>query len=101
MIGWAMSGSNNTKLVSDALTMALWRRGKPEGVIVHSDQGSTYSSGDYQQIMKDHRLKCSMSRRGECLGNAVAESFFGSLKTEHVDDEKYRSRGEAQTPIKP
>lgn len=99
VIGWAMSDSNNTQLVSDALTMAIWRRGKPQGVIVHSDQGATYSSGIYQQIMKDHGLICSMSRRGECLDNAVAESFFGSLKTEHVDDENYRTRTEAKQSI--
>lgn len=99
VIGWSMSDSNNTRLVSDALTMALWRRSKPQGVIIHSDQGSTYSSSDYQRLMKDHGLICSMSRRGECLDNAVAESFFGSLKTEYVDDENYRTQQEAKQSI--
>ena len=76
VIGWAMSDRNNTDLVQDALTMAIWRRGKVKGVIVHSDQGSTYASGDYQKQLSDNKLVCSMSRKGECLDNAVAESCF-------------------------
>ena len=86
IIGWSMSKNNDSKLVQDALMMAIWRRGKKVGVTVHSDQGSTYVSNDYQQLLKDHGLICSMSRKGECLDNAVAESFFGTLKTEWVDD---------------
>lgn len=99
VIGWAMSKSNNTQLVQDALTMAIWRRGKVEGVIVHSDQGSTYASGDYQRQLAQHQLICSMARKGECLDNAVAESFFGSLKNEWVDHEDYRTRSEARQSI--
>ncbi|UTW44228.1 IS3 family transposase [bacterium SCSIO 12696] len=99
VIGWAMSDSNNSKLVKDALTMTVWRRGKVEGVIVHSDQGSTYASGDYQQQLLENKLICSMSRKGECLDNAVAESFFGSLKTELVDHEDYRTRQEAKQSL--
>ena len=94
-----MGDKNNAALVQDALTMALWRRGKREKIIVHSDQGSTYASGAYQQLLKDHRLICSMSRKGECLDNAVAESFFGTLKTELVDHEDYRTRAEAKQSL--
>ena len=99
VIGWAMSSRNNTELVQDALTMAIWRRGKIKDVIVHSDQGSTYASGDYQQQLVDNKLLCSMSRKGECLDNAVAESFFGSLKNERVYHEDYRTRAQAKQSI--
>lgn len=94
-----MSDRNNSKLVVDALTMAIWRRGRSRDVIVHSDQGSTYASTDYQQLLNDNNLVCSMSRKGECLDNAVAESFFGSLKTELVDDEDYSTRQEAKQSL--
>lgn len=99
VIGWAMSDKNDTKLVSDALIMAKWRRGKLRDVIVHSDQGSTYASGDYRKLLKDNDMLCSMSRKGECHDNAVAESFFGTLKTELVDDEDYRTRAEAKQSL--
>lgn len=99
VLGWAMGNRNNAKLVQDALTMAVWRRGKVESVIVHSDQGSTYASSDYQQLLKDNTLVCSMSRKGECLDNAVAESFFGTLKTELVDHEDYRTKEEAKKSL--
>jgi transposase InsO family protein len=99
VIGWAMGDKNNAKLVQDALTMAVWRRGKVRDVIVHSDQGSTYASGDYQQQLKANDLICSMSRKGECLDNAVAESFFGTLKTELVDHEDYLNKQDAKQSI--
>ena len=79
--------------------MALWRRGKVKDVIVHSDQGSTYASGGYQQQLRDHALRCSMSRKGECLDNAVAESFFGTLKNELVCHEDYRTGAQARQSI--
>ena len=79
--------------------MAIWRRGKINNVIVHSDQGSTYASAGYQQQLKDHQLQCSMSRNGECLDNAVAESFFGSLKNELVYHEDYKTRAQARQSI--
>ena len=99
VIGWAMSDKNNSQLVEDALTMALWRRGKARDVVVHSDQGSTYASAAYQEQLKAHGLLCSMRRKGECLDNAVAESFFGTLKTELVDHEDYRTRQEARKSL--
>lgn len=99
VIGWAMGNSNNAELVQDALTMAIKRRGKKENVIVHSDQGSTYASGNYQKQLEDNRLYCSMSRKGECLDNAVAESFFGTLKNELIYHEDYKTRMQAKLSI--
>ena len=99
IIGWAMSKRNNTQLVQGALTMALWRRGNVNDVIVHSDQGSTYASSAYQQQLSDNQLRCSMSRKGECLDNAVAESFFGSLKNELVYHEDYKTRTDARQSV--
>lgn len=99
VIGWAMGKKNDAELVQGALTMALLYRGRVIHVIVHSDQGSTYASGDYQQQLKDSKLRCSMSRKGECLDNAVAESFFGTLKNELVYDEDYKTRAQARQSI--
>ena len=99
VIGWSMGNKNNTTLVQDALTMALFRRGQVKDVIVHSDQGSTYASSDYQRQLEAHQLRCSMSRKGECLDNAVAESFFGSLKNELVYHEDYQTRADAKQSI--
>ena len=99
VIGWSMSDRNNTELVQAALTMSVWRRGEISGVIVHSDQGSTYASGDYRTQLKECNLMCSMSRKGECLDNAVAESFFGSLKNELVHHEDYKTRKEVRQSI--
>lgn len=99
IIGWAMHTKNNTELVQNALTMAIWRRGRVHDVIVHSDQGSTYASSDYQHQLRSNHLRCSMSRKGECLDNAVAESFFGSLKNELVYHEDYKTRAEAKQSI--
>ena len=99
VIGWAMGPNNNAVLVQDALTMALWRRGKVKDVIVHSDQGSTYASNDYQKQLRKNRLQCSMGRKGECLDNAVAESFFGTLKNELVHHEDYHGRTDARQSI--
>ena len=94
-----MSKNNNAELVQDALTMALWRRKKVSGIIIHSDQGSTYASTAYQAQLNDNKLRCSMSRKGECLDNAVAESFFGTLKNELVYHEDYKTRTAARQSI--
>ena len=99
VIGWAMGNHNNKELVCDALNMAVQQRGNPADTIVHSDQGSTYASGDYQTLLKENKLHCSMSRKGECLDNAVAESFFGSLKNELVHHEDYKTRKQARQSI--
>jgi len=66
IVGWSMSGSMTAQLVGDALLMALWRRGKPDELLHHSDQGSQYTSEDFQRLLRDHGIVCSMSRRGDC-----------------------------------
>ena len=99
IIGWSMSRRDNAELVQEALTMDIWRRGKISDIIVHSDQGSTYASGGYQKQLSENKLRCSMSRKGNCHDNAVAESFFGSLKNELVYHEDYKTRAEARQSI--
>jgi len=92
VVGWAMSERMTAKLVCDALQMALWRRKKPSGVIVHSDRGSQYCSHDYQKLMRDHGLICSMSKKGDCYDNAAMESWNHSLKVEAIHGEKMPTR---------
>lgn len=99
VIGWSMQPRMETDLVMKALLMALWRRQPKHEVIVHSDQGSQYTSRDWQKFLKDHRLICSMSRRGNCHDNAVAESFFQLLKRERVKRKVYRTRDDARQDI--
>ncbi len=99
IIGWSMGSRNNSDLVCDALTMAHWRRNRARDVIVHSDQGSTYASNAYQALLKKYHAKCSMSRKGDCWDNAVAESFFGSLKTQWTDDQDYLTHEDAKKSI--
>lgn len=99
VISWAMSDRNDTRLVCDALMMVRCRQGKVKDVIVHSDQGITYTSNEYRRLLKEHNMLCSMSRKGECHDNAVAENLFSSLKTERVDDEDYFTRSEAKKSI--
>ncbi|RCW28886.1 IS3 family transposase, partial [Pseudidiomarina tainanensis] len=92
VVGWSMSNRMTATLVCDALKMALFRRGFPEGIIVHSDRGSQYCSNDYRDLIKKHRLTQSMSRKGNCWDNACAESFFHSLKVEALQDEPIMDR---------
>jgi len=99
VVGWSMSNRNNTQLVSDALTMAFWKRKVSSKVIIHSDQGSTYNAFAYRNLINENNGLCSMSRKGNCYDNAVAESFFGSLKTELVDHEDYRTREQARQSV--
>lgn len=99
IIGWAMHRRINQELVCDALLMALWRRGFPKGVIVHSDRGSQYCSKRYQKLIKDNKLICSMSGKGCCYDNAAMESFFHTLKVELVHGERYHSREQAKYSI--
>jgi transposase InsO family protein len=87
-----MSTKNNTELVQNALTMAIWRRGKVNNVIVHSDQDSTYASKHYRHQLMANNLYCSMSRKGGCWDNAVAENFFGSLHEDYQTRKKARQR---------
>jgi len=82
VVGWSMNNCISRHLVMDALTMAIWRRKPPRGLIFHSDRGSQYCSHDFQKLLKKHGLLSSMSRKGVFWDNAVAERFFGSLKIE-------------------
>lgn len=86
-------------IVLDALLMAVWRRRPNEPVIIHSDQGSHYSSGDWQTFCQKHNLVPSMSRRGNCWDNAVAESFFSSLKKERIKKRIYKTREIARADV--
>lgn len=87
IVGWSMSDKINGQLVRDAIQMAIEQRGITSSVLVHSDQGSQYTAASYQALLKNHGLTCSMSRKGECHDNAVAESFFHTLKNELVNDQ--------------
>ena len=99
VIGWATSKRINQELVCNALKRALWRRGFPKGVIMHTDRGSQYCSNSYQRLLKKHELKCSMSKKCDCWDNAVAESFFKTLKVEQVYQTSYSTREEAKQDI--
>ncbi len=99
IVGWSMSERIDRKLALDALRMALAQRRPQPGLIHHSDRGSQYASGDYQQLLAQHGLRGSMSRRGDCWDNAVAESFFASLKLELVYQVQWRTRAEVRTAI--
>jgi putative transposase len=99
VIGWSMQSRITKDLVLDALLMAVWRR-KPSGkVLVHSDQGSQYTSHDWSSFLKANELEGSMSRRGNCHDNAVAESFFQLLKRERVKRRIYSTRQDARADI--
>jgi putative transposase len=99
VIGWAMSERMTSKLVIDALQMALWRRKMPRGVIVHSDRGSQYCSHDYQALLAKHGLICSMSKRGDCFDNAAMESWNHSFKVEAIHGEKFLTRANAKNHV--
>ncbi|MCH7382266.1 IS3 family transposase [Acinetobacter dispersus] len=97
VVGWSMKSRITTDLVLDALLMALWRRNPKKKVLIHSDQGSQYTSHEWQAFLKHHNLESSMSRRGNC--HAVAESFFQLLKRERIKKKIYSNRSEARTDI--
>ena len=99
IIGWSMQPTLVRDLVLDALLMAVWRRKPKQSVIMHSDQGSQYGSDDWIRFCKSHKLDPSMSRRGNCWDNAVAESFFSSLKKERIRRNVYRTRDLAKADI--
>ncbi len=99
VVGWSMGSRMKAQLVCDALRMAIWQRRPKAGLIVHSDRGSQYASKDYRRLLKAHGFVGSMSRKGDCWDNAVAESFFGSLKQERVHWRNYQTRLEAQQDV--
>jgi transposase InsO family protein len=97
VVGWAASERMTTDLVEKAFLNAYWKRKPSNGLIFHSDRGSQYASHRYQQLLKTLNVQQSMSAKGNCYDNAVAESFFGKLKTEFVNHEKFISRKEAKS----
>lgn len=99
IIGWSMSARIDTALVTDALGMALTKRGIVKDLLHHSDRGSQYCSDMYRKTLRKQGITCSMSRRGNCWDNACMESFFGSLKTEWIDEKRYETREEAKKDI--
>ena len=99
VVGWSMNAAMTAQLVTDALLMAVWRRGKPDALLHHSDRGSQYTSEQFQRLLSDHGITCSMSRSGNCWDNAAMESFFSSLKTERIGRKIYRTRDEARADV--
>jgi transposase InsO family protein len=99
VVGWSMSERMTSTLVCDALIMALFRRGMPRGVILHSDRGSQYCSHEYQQIIKEYGLICSMSKKGDCYDNAAMESWNHSLKVEAIHGERFLTRDSVKNHV--
>ena len=99
VVGWAVDESLERHLALDALAMALSNRRPARGLLHHSDRGVQYASDDYQKALKKDGLICSMSRKGDCWDNAVAESFFATLKAELVYLTEYRTRAEARASL--
>ena len=98
-IGWAMSFSPDSTLTSQALSMAFESRGKPKGVMFHSDQGSHYTSRKFRQLLWRYQINQSMSRRGNCWDNAPMERLFRSLKSEWIPALGYRNLPEAKRDV--
>jgi len=99
IVGWAMGSKNDTALTLKALAMALLKHNPPAGLLHHSDRGSTYTCKAYRKALKDSDINCSMSRRANCWDNAVAESFFATLKKELIHKYQYKTRAEAASAI--
>ncbi len=99
IVGWSMQSSMTSQLVADALMMAVWRRGRPQELLHHSDQGSQYTSEHFQRLLAEQGIVCSMSRAGEVWDNSAMESFFSSLKTERTARTVYRSREQARSDV--
>ncbi len=92
VVGWALADHMRTELVEDALKMAFVQRAPEEGVIFHSDRGCQYTSGDFAELARENGVVLSVSRKGECWDNAVAESFFATIKRELIDDRAWPTR---------
>ena len=99
IIGWSMSERQKSDLVVDALQMAIRHRKPKHPVLIHSDQGVQYTSEQYRELLNKYGMIQSMSRKGNCWDNAVAESFFHTLKTERTSDEKYLNQNQARASI--
>lgn len=99
VVGWSMQSRQTTDVVLQALLMAVWRRKPKNRVLIHSDQGSQFTSMDWASFLRAHNLEHSMSRRGNCHDNAVAESFFNLLKRERVRRRTYKTREDARRDV--
>ncbi|MBK8274822.1 MAG: IS3 family transposase [Nitrospira sp.] len=99
VVGWSMQATMTAQLVTDALLMAIWRRGKPDAVLHHSDRGSQYTSEPFQRLLADQGLACSLSCSGNCWDNAAMESVFSSLKTERTARTTYRTQDQAKADV--
>ena len=99
IVGWSMSRRINRHLVLNALNMALGQRRVEGELIHHSDRGAQYLSDDFQALLKQHGISCSLSGAGSCYDNAVVESFFATLKRERVKRRKYRTRDQARADV--
>lgn len=99
VVGWSMADHLESRLVVDALALAVERRLPSEGLLAHSDRGSQYASDHYQTLLARHGITCSMSRRADCWDNAPIESFFASLKKELVHDADFPTRAQARAAI--
>jgi transposase InsO family protein len=99
IVGWSMADHMRTELVADALRMALARRSPDAGLLHHSDRGVQYASDEYQHLLAEHGIACSMSGKGDCYDNAVMESFWSTLKAELVNDQRYETREQAKASI--
>jgi putative transposase len=99
VVGWSMSQSLEATIVLDSLRMALSRRQPGKGILHHSDRGSQYADKLFRQLLKDHGMKCSMSRKGDCWDNAVVESFNATIKTELIHRTKWITREEARAAV--
>ena len=97
--GWALGERIDSALVVAALTMAIKAVGSSKGILFHSDRGSQYASRAFRDVLKEYGMTQSMSRKGSCWDNAVAESFFGSLKQEMIHHHNFKTRQEAKTAI--
>jgi len=99
VVGWSMHADMSAQLVTDALTMAVWRRGAFDTLMHHSDRGSQYSSESFQRLLRSLGVTCSMSRSGNVWDNSVMESFFSSLKTERCNRKHYPTRNAARVVV--
>jgi putative transposase len=99
VVGWSMSAQMTAQFVVDAMLMAIWRRGPSSALLHHSDRGSQYSSEQFQRLLSEHGVTCSMSRSGNCWDNAAMESFFSTLKIERTNRTNYRTREEAKADV--
>lgn len=99
VVGWSMNKRMKASLVNDALSMAICHRKPLKGLVSHTDRGSQYASKSHRKLLESHGIKQSMSRKGNCWDNAVAESFFHTLKTELIYHERFKTREEAKQTI--